>query len=817
MPRDITVTFEDGTNHVYKGAPDNITPDAVQTRATKEFGKSVVHLDGGNKPTTEKRQNVSAEPDRGLIDKTIRNAVEKGAELASLGAGAYKGLGDIVLGGQKLIGKGLTAVGADNAGKFLTEDAARRQVMQEEFIKPYKEFAPNVTGAGEFGGEVLATLPVGGVIAKPVQMLGKVAPQLSNITAPLAQSLRTGGFNTGLLPKVAPGAVAEAVPLGTRVANKLAQTVGGAAVGGASSALINPAEAESGAVVGGILPTVAPPVVKYIAAGVGKIIDASTGNLANVSAGKIAREAAGDFINQIRAANGAAPLDINAAQAAYGINNDVYQAFLSYVSGKDLKSVLSGIKTQQGKDQFNILANMARGATEAEAKASRNVANETLNNLTTPMRDVNVLAGNVGKNEIIPLQQEADLARQAAAANVEKVRRFNNPQVTIEPLNITPKIIDNAGVTAPGVQTRAVNPAPTNLATNANLMNLANRADETAAKAAAESLTQGEIARNAEAKIADLTAKGLKPLDVNTITNRLTTLANEPGTRADPIQVKALANLNEHIQEVAAKANGIMDIKDLYQIRKTGVNDVIESAMTSNGLDPKAQKERIASLLLQIRPLIDDAIENAGGKTWRDYLSTHAAGMKQIEQMEMADKLRTLFKTDKNAFVNMVEGGDTKAVQELFGPGNFNIAEQMMEKIKPLMKIKDEITRDAKIEEQIKAGSKALSELKELNKKSLSSKIIGFMGFKTAAAKKGIEILEDRLQPKVMAILVKGAESGKSMNEILNTLPADDRFKVLKAFKDISNAAQSSVASFNTPPPTNALAPQQQNQNALAR
>ena len=54
------------------------------------------------------------------------------------------------------------------------------------------------------------------------------------------------------------------------------------------------------------------------------------------------------------------------------------------------------------------------------------------------------------------------------------------------------------------------------------------------------------------------------------------------------------------------------------------------------------------------------------------------------------------------------------------------------------------------------------------------------------------------------------------MNEILNTLPADERIKALKAFKDISNVAQAGITTITTPP-VNALAPQQQNQNALAR
>ena len=47
MARDITVTFDDGTSHVYKNAPDNLTPDMVQQRAQKDFAKAVASLDGG--------------------------------------------------------------------------------------------------------------------------------------------------------------------------------------------------------------------------------------------------------------------------------------------------------------------------------------------------------------------------------------------------------------------------------------------------------------------------------------------------------------------------------------------------------------------------------------------------------------------------------------------------------------------------------------------------------------------------------------------------------------------------------------------------
>lgn len=48
MPRNITLTFDDGTTHVYKNAPDDLTPRAVYDRAAKEFtGKKIVNIDGG--------------------------------------------------------------------------------------------------------------------------------------------------------------------------------------------------------------------------------------------------------------------------------------------------------------------------------------------------------------------------------------------------------------------------------------------------------------------------------------------------------------------------------------------------------------------------------------------------------------------------------------------------------------------------------------------------------------------------------------------------------------------------------------------------
>jgi len=55
MPRNITLTFDDGSSHVYQNAPDDITPDQIEERATKEFsGKKITGLDGGKKAAAPK-------------------------------------------------------------------------------------------------------------------------------------------------------------------------------------------------------------------------------------------------------------------------------------------------------------------------------------------------------------------------------------------------------------------------------------------------------------------------------------------------------------------------------------------------------------------------------------------------------------------------------------------------------------------------------------------------------------------------------------------------------------------------------------------
>lgn len=732
------------------------------------------------------RQNVGTEPNRGLLDQTLRNALERTGELASFGAGAYKGFGDIVIGGQRLIGQGLTALGAKDTGQALTEDAIRRQELQRQFIKPYKEFAPVSTGTGEFAGEVVATLPAGGLIAKPVQMLGKVAPQVANITTPLAKSLSTAGFQTGIAPTT----------LGARTGNVLAKIVGGGTVGGVSSALINPDETTTGVGVGTIAPFVVPTAAKYIAIAGGKFIDAVTGKLANVEAGNIARQAAGDSINQIRAANGAAPLDINAAQAAYGIDNDVYQAFLGFVSGKDKSSYYRVLKDKQKAEQLNQLARLAGGPSLTENLTSVSEFKNALNTLMTPIRETDLTAANLAGTLGPKLQNEATTLGQVATDKVQDVRRFVA-----------------AGDRASNLATQRVveQGLPTSTARYTYIGELADKADEVASKAAEGSLLFGEAARFKQAAADSLAAYGLKPLTANSILGRINGILRNPEFAGNDVIEGAVKGFGDDVVKWTNN-NGVVDAFALDSLRKNSVNAAIEKLRP--GLDQTAKKNLAAKVMADLKTPIINAIEEAGGTGYGQYLRDYAANAQLIDRRKLAGKALSMFESSPDEFIKLVRGNNPDAVEKVFGPGSFNIFKEMGADIKPMQQIADELTRDIKIAEQAKAGAKALG----FEDESLAKKIPGFVGYKTAILKQVIRTLENKVSSKTVDVLANAAKSGKSMNEILDTLPADERFKVLKAFKDISNVAQSGAASLITTPPVNALAPQQQqNQNALAR
>ena len=184
MPRNITVTFGDGTTHTYQNAPDDVTPDSVQARAEKEFSKSVMSLDGG-RATTGSTQPGTMDayttrrppPKRGIFD-ALSAPFEMGMELsqkpraeqAAFIAPAVEAIG---MAGGGAIGSGVGPLGtvAGSAAGYAGAKGLMRLVGGTNKPESLSQTAQRV------GGDVVegATMEIGG------QLIGKAAPYVGKV------------------------------------------------------------------------------------------------------------------------------------------------------------------------------------------------------------------------------------------------------------------------------------------------------------------------------------------------------------------------------------------------------------------------------------------------------------------------------------------------------------------------------------------------------------------------------------------------------------------------------------------------------------
>lgn len=158
----------------------------------------------------------------------------------SFGAGALRGVKDVIDGGAQLLASGFDKIAGTKEGERVS---AMNSAGKADFNKDYKD--STAASVGRVAGQVVATLPVGGALGAGVKAAGAagIAPR---IAAPLGEAIATGGMRGGALAADA-SLAARAVDMGTRMA-------GGAITGGASAGLVDPDSAALGAGIGAALP-----------------------------------------------------------------------------------------------------------------------------------------------------------------------------------------------------------------------------------------------------------------------------------------------------------------------------------------------------------------------------------------------------------------------------------------------------------------------------------------------------------------------------------------------------------------------------------
>jgi hypothetical protein len=313
-----------------------------------------------------------------------------------------------------------------------------------------------------------------------------------------------------------------------------------------------------------------------------------------------------------------------------------------------------------------------------------------------------------------------------------------------------------------------------------------------------------------------LRSVGIKPLEGAPLSQQIASVAQNPQFAANDLIEGSVKQIADDIAKWT-NSGGVIDANALEAIRKNSVNAAI--AKLRPGMDATSQRNAAAGVLSRTKPLIDDAIEAAGGAGWRDYLTTHAKGMQKIAEKQLTGEALRLFKTDKNAFVRLVQNESPEAVEKILGPGKYNIAVELSENIlAPLENEAAKVIRNANIKSQVEGGQVALKELLLQNMSKL--RLPSYLSAVAATTNKALNILETKIGVKTMATLTEALKTPEGAAQLLESLPTAERSRVLQLIADPAKWGASTRAAVTGTATTsvNSLRPNsEENQNALAR
>ena len=592
--------------------------------------------------------------------------------------------GDVLAGAVR----GAGSIGATLIRPFETaeENAVRRQQMTEALQTMGADPESTSFALGKTGAEIAGTLPIGGILGKGATA---VAPRA---LAPLATAIETGGFRTGMAPGVM---------------NAVTRATGGAVTGAAGSALVNPEDAASGAIIGAVLPTVGAALVKQGAKFSGWLYDAMKGKLGEVKAGEIARRVAGGDLAAIRAANAAAKQGLSSGQAAAGIDNATYAALDDLARKQNPASYYSRQAATQEAGRQQALAAVTpdlAAATTARGAATQplyQAADKTIVKLDAPFME---LFDRMPKGTV---EKAADIARMDG-------RPFMMGQYT--PAQQVPTGVLNAA----GAPIMTTVPAQFPTVTGESLHYL---------KRALSDIANAPTAITGAGKDTQAAARGV---------------------------------LADFIPQFEAK------VPVYGQARQT-------FAQMSEPVNQSQVLNEMASVLAK----------PGGGERAAPFLNVLGRG----EQSML--KRATGFPRYSGLSDVLTASGQMPTVNKIAG----------------------ELERDAQLNRLASQGGEELSNI--IQDAASKFNFPPSLSTKIAIARQGLREFEGKVNKATLAALAEGMKSGASANAMLDKLPAKERSKVLRIMQN-SSAWNPAITAAVRQSAVNALAPDQQQQNALA-
>jgi len=505
---------------------------------------------------------------------------------------------------------------------------------------------PNWFAGGQMAGQTFATAPVaagaGGLIERGgAALAAKAVPSLARVgrvVQKVGAATKTGGIGSGRT------AAQTAAMTKTARAVALAERAAGGAIAGGATAAATGQDPVTGAASGAALPVVAAPVRKIA----GGIVDMFRGGN-KIRAAQMFRDALGSNIDAARAAfSNMAPDDQRLARKVLidaGVEPDTFMALGADVERLRPEQVRLNqeAETAAARRGLETAAGVAPGGSPADVGAAVRGGRADISAAMTPTREAavqNIAGVNKAASQAENLLSEsrAGAAQQSALAaqQGDTARRLTGSAAFHEN---SPMFVQGADVALHGADV-----------------------------AAQEAARLHGVANDAEDYIHQLNAQDVKPQRGAPLVARLREMAGKPGTRMDDLQRNTILSVAKKI-ESAMDENGMVNPYDMYQLRKTGVNDIIEGfqkKITAGTAPQSGNVERASSLAGSVRGLIDDTL----GPEFKDYLSRSAKGYQNVNRQQLAGEALTRFTAPGNeGFLSLVRNREPETVRGIMQGG----------------------------------------------------------------------------------------------------------------------------------------------------
>jgi hypothetical protein len=306
----------------------------------------------------------------------------------------------------------------------------------------------------------------------------------------------------------------------------------------------------------------------------------------------------------------------------------------------------------------------------------------------------------------------------------------------------------------------------------------------------------GEGARFAQGAADAMRAAGIKPLKGDQVIGSVRAIANNPEFAGNDLLLGAVKNVADDIAKWTS-SGGVIDAVALDAIRKNSINAAIQQLR--QGTDATTQRALAAEVMTKLKPKIVQAIEAAGGTGYGKYLEDYTKGMQQNESPEVVEKF--------------------------LGPGNYNIATELSENALSVLREQaqkrlTELSIKTQVfgKEGVPGGQEALKQL--LLDYTSKIRLPSYLSATAATTNKALGILENKIGTKTMATLTESLKTPEGAAKLLESLPAQERNRVLKLISDPSQWSEGGKAVVRgaaTAAGSNMLAPESRTENALAR